>query len=94
VTGIDVATAENLLQVRQRTPFKTVPEFYAQAGLTMPTATPSPKLDVRSNYFEVRTRLRLLDRILVERSLLQRLPNGQPIVLLRERVAGLDQVGS
>jgi len=94
VPGLDTATAEHIAQVRQRTPFKTVAEFYAQAGLTMPTTTPSPKLDVRSNYFEVRTRLRLLDRVLVERSLLQRLPNGQSNVLLRERVAGLDQVGS
>jgi type II secretory pathway component PulK len=77
--------------VRQRTPFKNLADFNAQL------ATPAPanaKLDVRSNYFEVRTRLRLLDRVLVERSLLQRLPNGQSNVLMRERVAGLDQVGS
>ena len=93
VPGLDTGTAAHLAQVRQRTPFKSLAEFYAQAQLTIPTTAP-PKLDVRSNYFEVRTRLRLVDRILVERSLLQRLPNGQSIVLLRERVAGLDQVGS
>ena len=90
VPGLDTATAEHIAQVRQRTPFKTLADFNAQLATPAPTTA---KLDVRSNYFEVRTRLRLLDRVLVERSLLWRLPNGQSNVLLRERVAGLDQVG-
>ena len=94
VPGLDAATAEHILQIRQRAPFKTPGEFYSQAQLTLPATPPIPKLGVRSDYFEVRTRLRLLDRVLVERSLLYRSPNGTSNVLLRERVASLDQVGS
>ena len=91
VNGLDTATAEHIAQVRQRTPFKTIAEFNAQLGSLPPSTA---KLDIRSNYFEVRARLRLVDRVLVERSLLQRLPNGQSSVLERERVASLEQVGN
>jgi len=90
VVNIDPATAEHLLQVRQRTPFKTLADFTSKLP-SAPAATAS--LDVRSSYFEVRGRLRLADRVLVEHSLLQRLPSGQSNVLLRERVASLEQVG-
>jgi general secretion pathway protein K len=69
IKGNDVATSERLLQVRQRTPFKTIDELKAQAPSL---DTSNAKLDVRSNYFEVRGRLRLADRILEERSLVQR----------------------
>ena len=36
----------------------------------------------------------VVDRVLVERSLVQRLPSGQVNVLQRERVASLEQVGA
>jgi hypothetical protein len=49
---------------------------------------------VRSSHFEVRARLRLGDRVLVEQSLVQRLASGQVNVLQRERVASLEPVGS
>ena len=90
IKGMDPATAEHLVQVRQRTPFKTLQEFASQVPALVPIAA---KLEVRSNYFEVRGRLRLVDRVLVERSLLQRAPGGQSIVLQRERIASLEQVG-
>jgi len=91
VANIDPATAEHLLQLRQRTPFKTLQDFTKQIPDAATTA--AGKLDVRSSYFEVRGRLRLVDRVLVERSMLQRMPNGQSNVLQRERVATLEQVG-
>ena len=88
IKGLDLATAERLLQIRQRTPFRDVPAFAAQ----IPTLTPlSAQLTTLSNYFEVRGRLRLADRVLEQRSLVRRLPNGQVDVLQRERVASLDQ---
>ena len=69
IKGNDPATSERLLQIRQRTPFKTVAELKTQApSLDLTDA----KLDVRSNFFEVRGRLRLADRILEERSLVER----------------------
>ena len=91
IKGLDLATAERLVQLRQRTPFKDLPAFTAQVSALAPLAA---KLDVRSSYFEVRGRLRLVDRVLVERSLVQRLPNGQINVLRRERVSSLEQIGS
>jgi len=90
VTGVDVATAEHLTQVRQRTPFKDAASFVAQ----LPAAPPATaKFDVRSFYFIVRGRLRLEDRVLVEQSLVQKQPNGDSKVLLRERVSSLEQIG-
>jgi len=84
IKGNDVATSERLLQVRQRTPFKTIEELKAQApSLDLASA----KLDVRSSFFEVRGRLRLADRILEERSLVQRLANGQSTILERQRIS-------
>jgi type II secretory pathway component PulK len=78
------------VQLRQRKPFKDLPAFTAEVASLAPITA---KLDVRSSYFEVNTRLRLQDRVLVERSLVQRQPNLQINVLHRERVASLDQVG-
>ena len=90
IKGLDLATAERILQVRRRTPFKDLPAFIEQ----VPTLALTAKLDVRSSFFEVRGKLRLADRVLVERSLVQRLPNGQIDVLRRERVASLEEVPS
>ena len=92
VVKIDPATAESLLQVRQRTPFKTLASFTAQAALQAP---PTASLDVFSSFFEVRARLRLADRVLVERSLVQRVSGSLQVnVLRRERIASLEQAGS
>ena len=90
IKGLDLATAEHLVQVRQRTPFKDIATSFAAqvSGLTLPPG----RLDVRSNYFDVRGRLRLVDRVLVERSLVHRLPTGVVEVMRRERIASLDQV--
>ena len=88
VFDLDPATAEHLVQMRQRTPFKDTASFTTQLTKPAPAA-----FDVRSSYFDVLGRLRLVDRVLVERSLLQRLPNGQAKVWQRERVSSLEQVG-
>ena len=91
IKGLDLATAERILQVRQRAPFKTAQAFTEQ----FPTLAPlSDKLGFKSSYFEVRGKLRLADRVLVERSLVHRLPNGEIQVLRRDRVASLDEVAS
>ena len=89
--NLDPASAERLVQKRQRTPFASLKSFTDELAAS---DLPPPKLDVRSNFFEVRGRLRLIDRVLVERSLVQRIPNGQINVLMRERIASLEQVGS
>lgn len=78
IKGLDLATAERLIQVRQRDPFKDLAAVSAQApGLTLNGAL----VEVRSDYFEVRGRLRLEDRVLEQRSLVVR--RGLDVVVLR-----------
>ena len=85
--GNDVAT---LLQVRQRTPFKTTAELKLKAPSLDITG-----LDVRSSFFEVRGRLRLADRILEERSLVQRTASPPySLILQRQRISSRESTGS
>jgi general secretion pathway protein K len=78
IAGLDPATAEHLLQTRQRTPFKSRGDVERQIpGL------PSQRIDVTSSFFEVRGRLRLEDHVLEESSLVER--RGLNIVPLSRR---------
>ncbi|HKW84665.1 MAG TPA: type II secretion system minor pseudopilin GspK [Burkholderiaceae bacterium] len=87
----DSGTTEWILQTRQRTPFTNTDKLKTQApGLDLDKA----KVGTTSNFFEVRGRLRLADRILEERSLIQRLPNFKSLVLERERVSSRESSGS
>jgi general secretion pathway protein K len=80
VTGLDPATAEHLVQTRQRTPFKTLSEVHDQVpGITLS----AQRIDVSSRFFEVRGRLRLEDHVLEESSLVER--RGLNIVSLSRR---------
>ncbi len=88
--GLDLASAERLLQVRQRSHFKSLADVLAQIPNFDPG--PNPAVGVVSNFFEVRGRLRLGDRTLEQRSLLER--RGLEVVLLqREQVASREPVG-
>ncbi len=91
VNGLDLATAERLVQYRLVQPFKDLATFSRQLTNVGPITA---KLDVRSSFFEVRGRLRLVDRVLVEQSLVQRLPSGQISVLQRERIASVESPGT
>ena len=51
------------------------------------------RVGVDSSFFEVRGRLRLDDRVLEERSLVQRADGSTIVVLQRERIAGVDGSG-
>ena len=91
IKGNDVATSERILQVRQRTPFKSIDDFKKQ----FPQAKDAVNIDVGSDYFEVRGRLRLADRILEERSLIHRIqPRPYSEILYRERVSSRESTGS
>jgi len=71
IPGLDLATAQRLVQARQSKPFKDVAA--AQALLAAPLdKTPLPNVTVLSVFFEVRGRLRLTDRVLEESSLIER----------------------
>lgn len=89
VANIDPASAQRLVQSRQRTPFTSSAVFKEQVASP---DIPSEGYDVRSSYFEVRGRLRFDDHVLTERSIVYR--NGARLdVQQRERIASLEQVG-
>jgi general secretion pathway protein K len=90
IKGLDLASAERLVQLRQRSHFKTPADVAAQLpGLAAGGNLP---IGVVSNFFEVRGRLRLGDRVLEQRSLVER--RGIEVVLLqREQVASHDPSG-
>ena len=70
IPGLNVGDAERLVQYRQRTPFKKQADIQTQ--LPGASAQSLANVDVRSDYFEVRGRLRLSDRVLEQRSLVHR----------------------
>jgi len=91
VDKLDLATAERIVQARQRTPLKSVTDLAALAP-GVPAASLN-RLAFGSNYFHVRGRLRLGDVVLEQRSLVKR--NGPTVVVLqRERVSAREQAGS
>jgi general secretion pathway protein K len=91
IPGLDLATAERIVQARQRAPMKSIADIQALAP-GLPAAS-FERLAVGSNFFEVRGRLRLGDVVLEQRSLVQR--RGLDVVVLqRERVSTRDQAGS
>jgi len=58
------------------------------------SASAAAHIGYRSSFFEVRGRLRLGDVVLEQRSLVQRLGNGEVKVLRRERVPSRELGGS
>lgn len=87
IPGLNVGDAERLVQYRQRTPFKKQQDIQTQ----LPGMTPQSLagVDVRSDFFEVRGRLRLSDRVLEQRSLVRR--NQRNIEILSvERINSTD----
>jgi general secretion pathway protein K len=91
IKGLDMASAERLVQVRQRTPFKTLQEAEQQIPALAPL---NPvQVGVASSFFEVRGRLRLEDRVLEQVSLIER-RGLDMLVLRREQVASRESFGS
>ncbi len=91
IAGLDLATAERIVQSRQRVPLKSTADIGALAPGLAPDAL--ARLAVGSNFFEVRGRLRLGDVVLEQRSLVRR--HGLDVrVLQRERVSARDAAGS
>lgn len=90
IEGLDLASAERIIQRRQRNAFRTPREVEV---MIPPKKLDDARVGVLSNYFEVTGRLRLEDWSLEERSLVQRV--GLDIVpLQRERLTQRDGTGS
>lgn len=82
VPNLDLASAERLVRTR---PFKNAQEIDQQ----LPNMGASARLETRSVFFEVRGRLRLADRALEQRSLIQR--RGLDMVVLRREQVSLQE---
>lgn len=84
VEGLDLGSAERLVQARQRNPLRSLED----ARVLLPAAVllEPARVGTSSNFFEVQGRLRLGERVLEQRSLVER--RGIEIVQLRrERVS-------
>lgn len=88
VLGVDRATAQRLVQARQSRPFGSVEQA---RGLIAPDFPIEKRgVSVSSAFFEIRGRLRLEERVLEERSLVER-TNAEVVIHLRERVSSIAQ---
>ncbi len=87
VLNVDMGTAERLTQSRQRTPFKSTEDVKKQLPPNQAELKPG-RMDIFTEYFEIRGRLRLEDKVLEERTLVERLKDSsiQVRALLRERI--------
>ncbi|MEO7245768.1 MAG: type II secretion system minor pseudopilin GspK [Rubrivivax sp.] len=88
IDGLDPGTAERLVQRRLRQPFGSVAEVQRELpqGLTMTDG----RVAVSTRFFEVVGRLRLDERVLEQRSLVERrgaAQGGEVVALWRERRA-------
>lgn len=90
IEGLDLASADRLIQARQRNPFRNVAELDALLPQGVSAAT--ERVSVTSFFFEVRGRLRLQDRSVEERALVER-RNLDIVTLRRDRVASFESLG-
>jgi general secretion pathway protein K len=88
--GIDIADAARLVQQRQQAPFKKMED--AKKLLAPSVVLNAAQVATASQFFEVRGQLRMGERILQERALVQR-RNPDVLTLQRERVS-LNDAGS
>lgn len=70
VLGIDLATAERLVQTRQRQPLRTPDDARSVVGATL--TLDAKRVSTASNYFEITGALRLDQLVVAQRSLVER----------------------
>lgn len=96
VPGLDLARAARIVQARQRKPFKE--ELNGVNGAFIDVVgrvTPDwdvKRLSIKSDFFEVRGRLRFEDNIIEQRHLVERANGGNDVVVRHQsRFSGLDK---
>jgi general secretion pathway protein K len=87
VPGLDLGSADRLVQSRMRTPLRSIADAVAIVGAG-PTLQ-ERDVDVKSSYFEVRGQLRLEHRVLESRSLVERRNGLQVLAIQRQQQASL-----
>ena len=83
ISKLDLGTAERLVQQRQRQPFESLKAV--QEHLPPNTTLDASRISVTSRWFEISGRLRLEERALEERSLVER-READVVVRRRERI--------
>jgi general secretion pathway protein K len=86
VPGLDLGRADRLIQARQRKPFDAVSDIEAVVGKVNSTTG----LETKSKYFELQGRMRLSDRVLVQRYIVEREEDGAVRVLVDNTVFGVE----
>ena len=91
VPGLDLGSADRLVQSRVRTPLRSLADAVLVIGA-------GPKLverdvDVKSAFFDVRGRLRLENRVLETRTLVERRSGLQVVAIQRQQQASLIPAG-
>ena len=89
IDGLDSSTAERLVQQRQRAPFTSLDALRTAIGGTV--KLDETRVGVSSSWFEVSGRLRLEERVVEERSLLQR--DGDRVLVRRRERHAFDTAG-
>lgn len=84
--GLDAGAAQALVQTRQRGAYRSVD--LARKLVSPPSLLDPKAVGVTSNFFEVRGKLRLDERALEERSIVER-RGLDVVIILRERVASV-----
>jgi general secretion pathway protein K len=90
IDKLDLGGAERLVQARQRSPFDTLEKAQPQLGSGI--VLDPRRVSVNSNFFELRGRLRLVDKVLEERSLVER-RSLEIVPLQRQRENSHDAAG-
>jgi general secretion pathway protein K len=87
IDGLDLARAARIVQTRQRNPIKTVDDLQ---GLLGEGNWNFSRIAVKSDYFEIRGRLRLDDNVIEQRHLVNRPNSNDVVVKYQGRFSGLD----
>ncbi len=86
VDNMTLGNAQRLVQDRQRTPIRELNAAATRAYFPVTAPTPVPGISLTSRFFYIQGRLRLEERVLEERSLVERNQNLDVKVRSRERV--------
>lgn len=89
--GMNLAYAERIVQRRRNQPFRDVGELKLLLPELPAAALDGERIAFRSEYFFVTGRLRLDERVMEQRSLVQRDARGEVSVRRRARVSSLDE---
>jgi general secretion pathway protein K len=87
IDGLDLARAARIVQTRQRNPFKGTEELRAVLGAGNWNFS---RIAVKSDYFEIRGRLRLDDNVIEQRHLVNRPTPNDVVVKYQGRFSGVE----